>query len=195
MKYDDLDNEQITNRYDLVEWIASHVKKRLNEEFNVLIQERKDFKKLTLSEMEAIRSERISLIALKRVLEQEKEILGRQEAALNDRSNNLQYIYDKMTKLEEKLKPFQQIGKFFQDESLSDPVEVEEIPSHEILITRKEFNGRTYNVLTGVLGMKNLGDVIKKTEKELIVEPNLGIKSLTEIKDILASHGLRLKTE
>jgi DNA-directed RNA polymerase alpha subunit len=195
MKYDDLDNEQITNRYDLVEWIASHVKKRLNEEFNVLIQERKDFKKLTLSEMEAIRSERISLIALKRVLEQEKEILGRQEAALNDRSNNLQYIYDKMTKLEEKLKPFQQIGKFFQDESLSDPVEVEEIPSHKILITRKEFNGRTYNVLTGVLGMKNLGDVIKKTEKELIVEPNLGIKSLTEIKDILASHGLRLKTE
>jgi hypothetical protein len=195
MKYDDLDNEQITNRYDLVEWIASHVKKRLNEEFNVLIQERKDFKKLTLSEMEAIRSERISLIALKRVLEQEKEILGRQEAALNDRSNNLQYIYDKMTKLEEKLKPFQQIGKFFQDESLSDPVEVEEIPSHEILITRKEFNGRLYNVLTGVLGMKNLGDVIKKTEKELIVEPNLGIKSLTEIKDILASHGLRLKTE
>jgi len=37
-----------------------------------------------------------------------------------------------------------------------------------------------------------LGDLIQKTEVELLKTPNLGKKSLTEIKDVLASRGLAL---
>jgi DNA-directed RNA polymerase subunit alpha len=37
-----------------------------------------------------------------------------------------------------------------------------------------------------------IGDLIQKTEVELLKTPNLGKKSLTEIKDVLASKGLSL---
>ena len=37
-----------------------------------------------------------------------------------------------------------------------------------------------------------IGDLIQRTEVELLKTPNLGKKSLTEIKDILASRGLSL---
>ncbi len=37
-----------------------------------------------------------------------------------------------------------------------------------------------------------IGDLIQRTEVELMKTPNLGKKSLTEIKDVLASHGLSL---
>lgn len=37
-----------------------------------------------------------------------------------------------------------------------------------------------------------IGDLIQRTEVELLKTPNLGRKSLTEIKDVLASHGLSL---
>lgn len=37
-----------------------------------------------------------------------------------------------------------------------------------------------------------IGDLIQKTEVELLKTPNLGKKSLTEIKDVLAAHGLSL---
>jgi len=37
-----------------------------------------------------------------------------------------------------------------------------------------------------------IGDLIQCTEVELLRTPNLGKKSLTEIKDVLASHGLSL---
>jgi len=37
-----------------------------------------------------------------------------------------------------------------------------------------------------------IGDLIQRTEFELLKTPNLGKKSLTEIKDVLASHGLSL---
>lgn len=37
-----------------------------------------------------------------------------------------------------------------------------------------------------------IGDLIQKTEVELLKTPNLGKKSLTEIKDVLGSHGLSL---
>lgn len=35
-----------------------------------------------------------------------------------------------------------------------------------------------------------IGDLIQRTEVELLKTPNLGKKSLTEIKDVLASRGL-----
>src|SRR5207248_1742191 len=37
-----------------------------------------------------------------------------------------------------------------------------------------------------------IGDLVQKTEVELLKTPNLGKKSLTEIKDILGSKGLSL---
>lgn len=37
-----------------------------------------------------------------------------------------------------------------------------------------------------------IGDLIQRTEQELLKTPNLGKKSLTEIKEVLASHGLSL---
>ena len=37
-----------------------------------------------------------------------------------------------------------------------------------------------------------IGDLIQKTEVELLKTPNLGKKSLTEIKDVLAVKGLSL---
>ncbi|HHL19372.1 MAG TPA: DNA-directed RNA polymerase subunit alpha, partial [Thiothrix sp.] len=40
-----------------------------------------------------------------------------------------------------------------------------------------------------------IGDLVQKTETELLKTPNLGKKSLTEIKDILASRGYTLGTK
>ena len=37
-----------------------------------------------------------------------------------------------------------------------------------------------------------IGDLIKRSEVELLKTPNLGKKSLTEIKDALAAHDLKL---
>ena len=37
-----------------------------------------------------------------------------------------------------------------------------------------------------------IGDLIQRTENELLKTPNLGRKSLNEIKEVLASHGLTL---
>ncbi len=41
-------------------------------------------------------------------------------------------------------------------------------------------------------GIKFIGDLVQKTEVELLKTPNLGKKSLTEIKDVLAERGLSL---
>ena len=40
-----------------------------------------------------------------------------------------------------------------------------------------------------------IGDLVQKTEVELLRTPNLGKKSLNEIKEVLASHGLSLGME
>lgn len=39
-----------------------------------------------------------------------------------------------------------------------------------------------------------IGDLVQRTESDLLKTPNLGKKSLTEIKNVLASHGLALGT-
>ena len=40
-----------------------------------------------------------------------------------------------------------------------------------------------------------IGDLVQRSEIELLKTPNLGKKSLNEIKDILATHGLSLNTK
>lgn len=54
-----------------------------------------------------------------------------------------------------------------------------------------ELTVRSANCLKGE-SIYYIGDLIQKTEVELLKAPNLGKKSLTEIKDVLASHGLSL---
>ena len=43
-------------------------------------------------------------------------------------------------------------------------------------------------------GIERVGDLIQRTETDLLRTPNLGKKSLTEIKAVLAEHGLKLGT-
>ena len=40
-----------------------------------------------------------------------------------------------------------------------------------------------------------IGDLVQRTEADLLKTPNLGKKSLTEIKNVLAAHGLGLGTK
>ncbi len=54
-----------------------------------------------------------------------------------------------------------------------------------------ELSVRSANCLKAE-GIHYVGDLIQWTEVELLKTPNLGKKSLTEIKDVLANHGLQL---
>lgn len=51
---------------------------------------------------------------------------------------------------------------------------------------------RTRNCLEGA-GIKSVRDLLDRTENDLLNAPMLGRKSLNEIKEVLAIHGLRLK--
>lgn len=50
---------------------------------------------------------------------------------------------------------------------------------------------RTTNCLTGEK-IKYVGDLVQRTERELLLIPNLGKKSLDEIKEMLAAYNLSL---
>jgi len=54
-----------------------------------------------------------------------------------------------------------------------------------------DLTDRSYNCLKAE-NIYYIGDLIQRTEVELLQTPNLGKKSLTEIKDVLASRGLSL---
>lgn len=58
-------------------------------------------------------------------------------------------------------------------------------------VSELEFTVRTDNVLKSV-GILSIHELVKKTELDLIKIPNMGKKSLTEIKDVLESKGLHL---
>jgi DNA-directed RNA polymerase subunit alpha len=53
---------------------------------------------------------------------------------------------------------------------------------------------RSYNCLKRV-GIETIGDLVSKSEAELGAIPNFGKKSIEEVKDSLASHGLLLRGE
>jgi DNA-directed RNA polymerase subunit alpha len=77
---------------------------------------------------------------------------------------------------------------------------VEEEKSHEIdpvllrPIDDLELTVRSANCLKAET-ILYIGDLVQKTEVELLKTPNLGKKSLTEIKDVLAQHELSLGTK
>jgi DNA-directed RNA polymerase subunit alpha len=60
-----------------------------------------------------------------------------------------------------------------------------------ILIEELELGVRSYNCLKRV-GIETIGDLVSKTEQELAAIPNFGKKSIEEVKETLAAHGLYL---
>jgi DNA-directed RNA polymerase subunit alpha len=61
-------------------------------------------------------------------------------------------------------------------------------------IEELELGVRSYNCLKRV-GIETIGDLVSKTETELAAIPNFGRKSIEEVKETLAAHGLDLRGE
>ena len=59
-------------------------------------------------------------------------------------------------------------------------------------IEELELGVRSYNCLKRV-GIETIGDLVTKTEDELAAIPNFGKKSIEEVKETLATHGLNLR--
>jgi DNA-directed RNA polymerase subunit alpha len=89
----------------------------------------------------------------------------------------------------------QQLAVFvdFDNEKEPEQVEVEEEVDPILLrpVDDLELTVRSANCLKAE-NIYYIGDLIQRTEVELLKTPNLGKKSLTEIKDVLASRGLSL---
>ena len=89
----------------------------------------------------------------------------------------------------------QQLAVFvdLEGEKLSQPEEKEEAIDPVLLrpVDDLELTVRSANCLKAE-NIYYIGDLIQRTEVELLKTPNLGKKSLTEIKDVLASRGLSL---
>ncbi len=89
----------------------------------------------------------------------------------------------------------QQLAVFVDLESAGDPVAEERRDEIDPILVRPvddlELTVRSANCLKAE-NIYCIGDLIQRTEVELLKTPNLGKKSLTEIKDVLASRGLSL---
>jgi DNA-directed RNA polymerase subunit alpha len=76
--------------------------------------------------------------------------------------------------------------------------EVQEVSSaggmENFPIEELELGVRSYNCLKRV-GIETIGDLVSKTEGELASIPNFGRKSIEEVKETLATHGLVLRGE
>ncbi|UAJ64942.1 DNA-directed RNA polymerase subunit alpha [Candidatus Schneideria nysicola] len=97
------------------------------------------------------------------------------------------------TILSEQLEAFVDLRDIRQTE-----VNKEEKPAFDPILLRPvddlELTVRSANCLK-TESIKYIGDLVQRTEVELLKTPNLGKKSLTEIKDVLAAHGLSLGTK
>lgn len=89
----------------------------------------------------------------------------------------------------------QQLAVFVDFDQQSEPQKVEEQEEIDPILLRPvddlELTVRSANCLKAE-NIYYIGDLIQRTEVELLKTPNLGKKSLTEIKDVLASRGLSL---
>ncbi|MCW8844480.1 MAG: DNA-directed RNA polymerase subunit alpha [Gammaproteobacteria bacterium] len=75
-------------------------------------------------------------------------------------------------------------GESGAEESLVDPVLLRPVDELELTV-------RSANCLKAE-SINYIGDLVQRTEVELLRTPNLGKKSLTEIKEVLEAHGLAL---
>lgn len=89
----------------------------------------------------------------------------------------------------------EQLDAFVELRDISEPVQKEEKPEFDPILLRPvddlELTVRSANCLKAE-AIQYIGDLVQRTEVELLKTPNLGKKSLTEIKDVLASRGLSL---
>jgi len=81
----------------------------------------------------------------------------------------------------------------FQSDMVNDPSQHEDDIDPILLrpVDELELTVRSANCLKAE-DIYYIGDLIQRTEVELLRTPNLGKKSLTEIKDVLATRGLSL---
>ena len=89
----------------------------------------------------------------------------------------------------------EQLDAFVDLRDVSEPEAKEEKPEFDPILLRPvddlELTVRSANCLKAE-AVQYIGDLVQRTEVELLKTPNLGKKSLTEIKDVLASRGLSL---
>ena len=83
----------------------------------------------------------------------------------------------------------EQAGKAAQEEDVNNPPPLDPILMRPV--DDLELTVRSANCLKGEQ-VFYIGDLIQRTENELLKTPNLGRKSLNEIKEVLAAHGLTL---
>ncbi len=92
----------------------------------------------------------------------------------------------------------QQLAVFVDLESESESESIEEEDEVDPILLRPvddlELTVRSANCLKAE-NIYYIGDLVQRTEVELLKTPNLGKKSLTEIKDVLAQHELSLGTK
>jgi DNA-directed RNA polymerase subunit alpha len=93
------------------------------------------------------------------------------------------------TILQQQLSAFVNLHSIEEAEAESDEAEIDPILLRPV--DDLELTVRSANCLKAE-NIYYIGDLIQRTEVELLKAPNLGKKSLTEIKDVLASHGLSL---
>lgn len=89
----------------------------------------------------------------------------------------------------------EQLDAFVDLRDIRQPEVKEEKPEFDPILLRPvddlELTVRSANCLKAET-IHYIGDLVQRTEVELLKTPNLGKKSLTEIKDVLASRGLSL---
>ena len=89
----------------------------------------------------------------------------------------------------------EQLEAFVDLRDVRQPEVKEEKPEFDPILLRPvddlELTVRSANCLKAE-AIHYIGDLVQRTEVELLKTPNLGKKSLTEIKDVLASRGLSL---
>jgi DNA-directed RNA polymerase subunit alpha len=83
----------------------------------------------------------------------------------------------------------------FGEQLVSDPdVQTTSHGMENFPIEELELGVRSYNCLKRV-GIETIGDLTSKSENELAAIPNFGRKSIEEVRETLAAHGLTLKGE
>jgi DNA-directed RNA polymerase subunit alpha len=89
----------------------------------------------------------------------------------------------------------EQLDAFVELRDIKEVAAVEEKPLFDPILLRPvddlELTVRSANCLKAE-AIQYIGDLVQRAEVELLKTPNLGKKSLTEIKDVLASRGLSL---
>jgi DNA-directed RNA polymerase subunit alpha len=89
----------------------------------------------------------------------------------------------------------EQLEAFVDLRDVTEVVQKEEKPAFDPILLRPvddlELTVRSANCLKAE-AIQYIGDLVQRAEVELLKTPNLGKKSLTEIKDVLASRGLSL---